>query len=174
LLDANEGVRRAFKAFLTPQDVFAHLAEFTENLPLEELRPALLSHARMQLTTNEGLIYFDEAGDDSGGIALQELAIDIPVASSPGSPTALSSVLERAEAVLRTKTTGRTGAKHLVLTGAPGNGKTTVSKFLVQILRAHSLKAPLSSALINTTYSWQFEPLSVASGSGSQHIDVGR
>lgn len=61
LLDANEGVRRAFDGFLTAGDVFADLSRFSTSLTEEELAPALKAHARWALI-NERNIYFDEAG----------------------------------------------------------------------------------------------------------------
>jgi hypothetical protein len=142
LLRVHDSVRRAFSGFLTAQDVFANLSQFTDNLPVEELKPALQSHARMQLTASDGLIYFDEAGDDTRGLPIHEVAIDLPVTfhDAQGRATALQYVLERAEHVLRPSVGSSSGPRHLVLTGAPGNGKTTVSKFLMQIFRAALLE----------------------------------
>jgi hypothetical protein len=48
-------------------------------------------------------------------------------------------VLDRGEHILRPTLTTRAGPRHLVLAGAPGNGKTTISRFLVQAYRAAML-----------------------------------
>ena len=138
LLTINEGVRRAFPAFLTPSDVFAHLADYTNKLPLEQLEPALKAHARMALS-GEGFIYFDEAGSGDGrGLPVHEVAIDLPITyfNNDRRGTAMSYVLDLAERVLRPGLTTQTKQRHLVLTGAPGNGKTTLSRFIVQVFRA--------------------------------------
>ena len=71
LLDAHADVRRAFPAFFTAADAFAHMAELTGNIPADKLEPALRAHARTTLI-GEGMIYFDEAGSGEGtGIPLQ-------------------------------------------------------------------------------------------------------
>jgi hypothetical protein len=138
LLRVTPGVRRAFNTFLTAADVFAGLSEFTDKLPLEELEPGLRSHARTALIS-EGQVYFDEAGGGDGrGIPVHEVAIDLPVshATELQRSTAFRYILARAEHVLKPRFSTQSGPRHIILTGAPGNGKTTVSKFLVQIFRA--------------------------------------
>jgi hypothetical protein len=140
LLDANAVVRRAFPAFFTAADVFANLAEFTDSLPLSELEPGLRAHARTTLM-GEGSIYFDEAGSgDSSGIPVHEIAIDLPVTNASGQrSTVIRQVLDRAEHVLKPTVTTVQAPRHLIVTGASGNGKTTISKFLVQVFRAAML-----------------------------------
>jgi energy-coupling factor transporter ATP-binding protein EcfA2 len=140
LLDAYAGVRRAFPAFFTAADVFANLPEFTDSLPLSELEPGLRAHARTTLI-GEGSIYFDEAGSgDSSGIPVHEIAIDLPVTNASGQrSTVIRQVLDRAEHVLKPTVTTVQAPRHLIVTGASGNGKTTISKFLVQVFRAAML-----------------------------------
>jgi hypothetical protein len=90
-----------------------------------------------------GLIYFDEAGSgDVCGIPVHQIAIDLPVPPLSGAPrtSVIRYVLDRAEHVLEPGITGQQAPRHLVITGAPGNGKTTISKFLVQAFRAAVLK----------------------------------
>lgn len=142
LLDVHGGVRRSFPAFLTAADIFENLGTFTENLPLEDLQPALRSHARTTLA-GEGYIYFDEAGSGTGrGIPIHEVAVDLPILGSGDRKrsTVIREVLDRAEHVLRPRTATIQPPHHLVVTGAPGNGKTTISKFLVQVFRAAMLQ----------------------------------
>ena len=141
LLSLYPGIRRAFKGFLTAADVFANLAEFTDKLPLDQLEPGLRAHARTALT-GEGLIYFDEAGSgDRRGIPVHDIAIDLPVLYAGGMKrsSVVQYVLQRAEHVLKPSVTTLAAPRHLVITGAPGNGKTTISKFLVQAFRAAML-----------------------------------
>lgn len=140
LICTQHAVRRAFPAFLTAADVFANLGEFTDKLPLTELEPGLRTHARSTLM-GEGLIYFDEAGSDTTGFPVHEVATDLPVTVADGTQrsSAIRYVLERAEHMLKPNVTTQPRPRHLVLTGAPGNGKTTLSKFLVQVFRAAML-----------------------------------
>lgn len=137
-LNVYAAVRRAFTALLTAQDVFSRITEFTDTLPVDELEPALRKHARAALV-GERSIYFDEAGaGDSTGTPIEQIAIDLPItpASDGSRRTALGYILERAERILRPSLSLHEGPRHLVLAGAPGNGKTTLSKFVIQAYRA--------------------------------------
>jgi len=149
LLTAHEGVRRRFDAFLTAQDVFSFVSELTGNAPVKDSEPVLLDHARTELLS-DGLIYFDEAGDhDSPGVPVHDVAIDLPVTFSTGArrSTVLRHTFERGDNVLARDITAVAGPRHIVLTGQPGNGKTTISKVLVQAYRAAALKgSPALSA----------------------------
>lgn len=141
LLNVHGDVRRAFNAFLTAADVFGSLAQFTDKLPLDKLEPGLRSHARTTLM-GEGVIYFDEAGSgDTVGFPVHEMAIDLPIVSTGQEQrsTVVNVVLDRAEHVLRPSVTTISSPRHLLITGAPGNGKTTISKFLIQVFRASML-----------------------------------
>jgi hypothetical protein len=135
-------VRRAFTAFLTAADVFASLAAFGDNLPIEDLEPALRAHARSTLMS-DGLIYFAEAGHgDSSGVQVHEVAIDLPVLAAgdeladEARDSLIRLVLNRAEHVLKPSVTTQKPPRHLIITGDPGNGKTTLSRLLVQVYRA--------------------------------------
>lgn len=138
MLSQHAGIRRAFPGFITAADVFANLAQFTDSLPVEELEPGLRAHARTALI-GEGFIYFDEAGSgDGAGIPVHEVAIDLPVTLGNGieHSSVIQYVLDRGEHMLKPKLTTHHGPRQLVVAGAPGNGKTTISKFLVQSYRA--------------------------------------
>lgn len=142
LLRIQDGVRRSFTAFLTVPDVFAHLEQFTDKLPLGELGPGLQRHARLALVGDRA-IYFDEAGSGDGtGTPIDQIAVDLPL--TPGadgvSRTVLGYVLDRGEHVLKPSLGLHEGPRHIVIAGGPGNGKTTMSKFLVQVYRAALLE----------------------------------
>ncbi|HEX4402301.1 MAG TPA: hypothetical protein VHZ98_13335 [Galbitalea sp.] len=141
LLDVNDAVRRSVPAFLTAADVFANLAEFTDKLPLDQLEPGLRAHARTALM-GEGSIYFDEAGSaENAGFPVHEIATDLPVTYDSGTQrgSVVRYVLERAEHILKPGVATQKAPRHLIVTGAPGNGKSTISKFLVQVFRAAML-----------------------------------
>ncbi|MEV6850595.1 hypothetical protein [Actinoplanes sp. NPDC051411] len=131
-------VRNAFPGFLTAGDVFAALSRASDTIPLTDLEDRLRAHARTGLM-GDGFIYFDEAGSGDGtGIPVHEIAIDLPVTTMSGTQytSVVKYVLDRAEHVLKPDALPWTGPRHLVVTGAPGNGKTTIAKFLVQVFRA--------------------------------------
>jgi len=136
LLIANEGVRRQFKSFLTPGDILAGLALTTDKLPLDQLEDGLRTHARTALT-GDSYVYFDEAGaPGSAGIPIEEVAIDLPLIGEGRRRSVISYTLERGDRILTPAMTLDEGPRHLVIAGPPGNGKTTVSKFVVQAYRA--------------------------------------
>lgn len=137
LLDAHADVRRAFDGFLTAGDVLANLSRSSTSLEDSELAPALKAHARWALI-NERNIYFDEGGAEPKGFPLERVVIDLPVlvngSETPG--RMIRHALRRANHILRPSISALDKPRHLVIIGAPGNGKTTVSKFLVHAYRA--------------------------------------
>ena len=136
LLNQREGVRRAFEGFLTPGDVLYDISKLSTNLTQEQLGTALKDHARSALLS-ERRVYFDEAGGESGGVPVEDVAIDLPVlvGARRTRDRVVSYVLERGERVLQPDVTTFDKPRHLVLTGAPGNGKSTVAKFLTHAYR---------------------------------------
>lgn len=141
LLELNPGVRRAFPGFFTAADAFAHMSELTGYLPNDQLEPGLRAHARTTLM-GESSVYFDEAGSgDVTGMPLHDVVIDLPItmAASDAPHSVIRYVLDRGERMLKPSLTTVGGPRHLVVAGAPGNGKTTISKFLTQVYRAASL-----------------------------------
>lgn len=136
LLDAHEGVRRAFDGFLTAGDVLAELSMISTNVTQEQLGPALRDHARTRLLA-ERRVHFDEAGGETKGVPVEEVAIDLPVlvGEPPTSDRVIGYVLDRGERILKPSVTSIQKPRHLVITGAPGNGKSTVAKFLTHAYR---------------------------------------
>ena len=137
LLNAHEGIRRAFDGFLTAGDVLADISKFSNSLTEQELAPALKAHARWALI-NERNIYFDEAGAQPKGFPIDEVVIDLPVlVNGVDAPErVLRYALDRGDHILRPSLSIIDRPRHLVIVGAPGNGKTTISKFLVHSYRA--------------------------------------
>lgn len=142
LLKTHEDIRRAFPAFLTAADVFGSLSEFTGVVPIGDLEASLREHARATLI-GEALIYFDEAGgSEAAGIPVHRVVTDLPVTTATDirRTSVIAEVLGRGEQLLKPSLRPGRDSRHLVLTGAPGNGKTTISKFLVQAYRAALLQ----------------------------------
>ncbi|ASR36583.1 hypothetical protein BAY61_18030 [Prauserella marina] len=141
LLNVHAGVRLAFPGFFTAADVFGHMSELTGYLPRDQIESGLRAHARTTLT-GESSVYFDEAGSGDGtGMPLHDVVIDLPITlPDDAAPNGvIRYVLDRGERMLKPTLTTFKGPRHLIIAGAPGNGKTTISKFLVQAYRAASL-----------------------------------
>ncbi|MBO1031853.1 hypothetical protein IPV09_10955 [Tessaracoccus sp. SD287] len=137
LLNAHGDVRRAFDGFLTAGDVLADLSILDPNLNQSQLPLALKKHARTALMA-ERRVHFDEAGGETKGVPVEDVVIDLPILSGGRqvSRGVISHVLDRGEQVLKPTLTLFEKPRHLVLTGAPGNGKSTVAKFLTHAYRA--------------------------------------
>lgn len=135
--DRHEGVRRAYGGFLTSGDCLADLASAFPGLRASELEPALQTHARNSLIRDRR-VYFDEAGGDGAGVPLDQIVVDLPVRvrTIGKEDRAIRHVLDRGEHVLKRSVATFAKPRHVVLTGAPGNGKTTITRFLVQSYRA--------------------------------------
>ena len=141
LLDAHEGIRHAFPAFLTVGDVFANLGLYTDTMPIDQLEPGLREHARARLT-GDGNARFQEAGTDTGPpVPLHDIVVDLPVIDRAGNrDTIMRALVRRSERLLKPGFTMVTGPRNLLITGAPGNGKTTIARFLVQAYRCALLR----------------------------------
>lgn len=162
LVNAHSSVRWRFNAFLTPGDILSCLPTILPGVTAPQLEGALRAHARTALMSG-GLIYFDEAGGNAdAGVHVHKVAIDLPVVlpdsrrSGGARSTALKYLLERSGRVLRPMATTVQKPHHIIVAGAPGNGKTTLSKLLVQAHRAAFLRDSIAlsdeqSALIEAT-----------------------
>lgn len=136
LLDSFGEVRKSFVGLLTAADVLDMLT--TSQTLSSRLEASLRAHARKSLVTGQW-IYFDEAGAGAGSRAsIHSVVVDLPLrAGVVAAPkTAVRQVIEHGNAVLRRSAPRPVGPRHLVLAGAPGNGKTTITKFLAQVYRA--------------------------------------
>jgi len=137
LVSVHGPVRRAFSGLLTAADVFAHLADFTDKLPVDKLETGLREHARSSLV-GDRTMYFDDAGAVASRTPIEQVAIDLDLV--PGADgkerTLFGQVLDHGERVLRPGLGLYPSPRHIVVAGGPGNGKTTFSKFLVQIYRS--------------------------------------
>jgi len=134
LLTVEDGVRRAFPAMLTAGDVMARLGTLSGIINPEELHPVLTAHARNTLLT-ERWLNLSEAGDASRQ-SVEEVIIDLGADGPDGQETtALAEISSRGDTVLKASMTPAGHQRHVVLTGSPGNGKSTVSRFITQAYR---------------------------------------
>ncbi|WP_336648351.1 NACHT domain-containing protein [Microbacterium sp. MMO-10] len=145
LVAAHADVRWANNALLTAGDVLAAIPTLLNSVPESDLERALRAHARTTLVTG-GRIYFDEAGGTAdGGMPVHKVMVDLPVeiVSDDGQrkrASVLRYVLGRSGRVLKPKVSRLQKPRHLIITGQPGNGKTTLSKMIVQAHRAAFLR----------------------------------
>jgi hypothetical protein len=159
LLTIHDSIRHAFPAMLTVGDVLSRLSSLSARLPRpEELTEIFVDHARSSLT-GERWVNFSEAGGDSRD-SVENVIIDLPAHLQDGAyGFALRTLLQQGEYVLRASLQERHRPRHIVLTGAPGNGKSTLSKFLVQTYRSAFLELdpvmPSTREVIDGTHAAQ-------------------
>jgi hypothetical protein len=153
LLDGNEQVRRAYPALLTAGDILAKIKTLPGDINPDDLAPQLIGHAQSALLS-ERWVRFSEASDTIQKQSIDRIIIDLPTAATMHSsmiagmegqitPVVSSAILDcvsRGNRNLRhSQWLGRT-PRHIVLTGAPGNGKSTISSFITQAYRAQFIR----------------------------------
>ncbi|MDN5798153.1 MAG: hypothetical protein L0H79_20730 [Intrasporangium sp.] len=146
ILDNNLPVRHAYAALLTLGDVLNNLDTHTGRLTQAQLGPVLQDHTRRTLMS-ERWVHFDEAGGTPGGkTALERIVVDLPT-RWPGAhkrSSALRKLITMGDRVLKPSLTN--GPRNVILIGGPGQGKTTLGRFLAQSYRYALLrKAPLAA-----------------------------
>jgi hypothetical protein len=132
LLTEYEGIRNAFKGLLTVGDLLSRLSALGGLLNPPEFQPVLSAHAVLTLRS-ERWVNFREAGGTTRQ-SVEDVIIDLK-ASGTGNlnATLLEDVIERADSVL--KRSFEPDARHIILTGQPGSGKSTITLFLTQMYR---------------------------------------
>jgi hypothetical protein len=132
LLTKYASIRYAFKGLLTLGDLTARLGALGGLLEPEAFQPVLAAHATVTLGTERWVNFRDVGGSTRESV--ERVVIDLKVESEASQTgTFLAEVLERADQVLRPSFGDL--PRHLVLTGQPGSGKSTVTQFLNQIFR---------------------------------------
>jgi len=148
LLTVEEGIRCAFPAMLTAGDILARLGALSGHLDPQELHPVLTAHARNTLRT-ERWVNFSEAGGSTRQ-SVENVIIDLRADGPDGQETtALREIISRGDTVLRASMTPAGEQRHLVLTGQPGNGKSTVSRFITQLYRTRFMDSEARSGTTN-------------------------
>lgn len=149
LLIEQAGVRRAFPSFLTsPNDKLLERFEKLEAFfQPEATHDLLVDHATAALR-NEQWVNFGEAGEDSQQ-ALHRVIVDLPVRRGTSRSRALQQLMRQGEKVLRRSLTPLEEPRHVVVTGAPGNGKSTLSRYLVQLYRTAFMAKDIPSQALH-------------------------
>ncbi|WP_093976614.1 NACHT domain-containing protein [Amycolatopsis alba] len=155
LISGNQGVRAAFPALLTVGDLLTRLRTLPGIVDPETLTPVLRDHAVSTLR-NDRWIRFGEAGGLQARQSVDRVVVDLPVQTGDGSSKrALDISLELGNAILRRSVWPADQPRHLVITGAAGNGKSTIARYLTQVYRARFLEGdtvtPAADVIMNET-----------------------
>lgn len=132
----HDKVRRQFPSLLTTaaENVVARL-ESLVRYQQEPIHDLLISHALDRMRYEQWVNFTDAGADERRPI--HGLIVDLPVLLADGSRAkALRSLIASGEKVLRRSLTQVSEPRHIVLTGAPGNGKSTLTQYFVQLYRS--------------------------------------
>lgn len=146
LLDNFPDVRRTFSAFVVPGDILGELMNLFPG-SVVDLEDTLAIHARRELLATQWVRLNQAGSADSDKLTLAEIGIDLPGIDQHGAeaPGVISQIIERGDRVLRAGTTD--DARHIVLVGGPGQGKTTLTQLLCQRYQTALLADRPASAL---------------------------
>lgn len=156
LISANTAIRDAFPALLTVGDLLTRLAALPGLIEPQHLAPLLVDHAQSTIRQEQWL-RFDEAGDTpEERHRIDDVIVDLPARHDGRRlPSVLNRIILRADQVTRSTVWESPYPRHLVITGAPGNGKSTVAQYLTQLYRAQFVRHEANQAgvveLVNRT-----------------------
>lgn len=158
LLDTAADVRQRFNGLLTVGDVLASLRQMTRGeLDPDTVRTTLEEHMRSELR-NRAYVNLSEAGQiASERIDLTTVAVDLPsypdLAADAHRPQhTMKKIVAAGDAVLRPEVYDGE-PEHFLIVGGPGQGKTTLGRFLLQLYQANiladqeGLSAPVARAV---------------------------
>lgn len=151
-------VRAAFPMLLTVGDILTRATALPGFVEAQQFAPVLVDHAQTTLR-HEQWVRFDEAGDSaSNRRPVDQVIVDLPAYDGNERLSVLQHCIERGDSVLRRSSWLPPGPRHLVITGAPGNGKSTLTKYLTQVYRAQFIadeanQPAISELRSNTTES---------------------
>lgn len=139
-ISGNQSVRAAFPAILTLGDVLTRLQVLPGVVDADNLAPVLRDHASSTLR-NDRWIRFGEAGGLTSRQSVEHVIVDLPArVGAHDRSGVLGACIERGNGILRRSMWSASEPRHLVITGAAGNGKSTLAKYLTQVYRSHFLR----------------------------------
>lgn len=129
-------VRAAFPMLLTVGDILTRAAALPGFVEAQQFAPVLVDHAQTTLR-HEQWVRFDEAGDSaSNRRPVEQVIVDLPARDGTDRVSVLQRCIDRGDNVLRKDNWLPQRPRHLVITGAPGNGKSTLTRYLTQVYRS--------------------------------------
>jgi hypothetical protein len=138
LLTVNQGIRNAFPGMLTAGDILSRLSSLTGIADPNELYPVLTAHAWSSLA-HERWVNFSEAGG-SARKSVERVMVDLRIdGPQPREETVLREIISRGDMSLKSSLQTERTPRHIVITGQPGNGKSTLSRYITQVYRANFL-----------------------------------
>ena len=136
LISNNQGIRAAFPAILTVGDILTRLQTLPGSINANDFAPVLRDHARSTLRHDRWVRFGEAGGYDRQSV--ERVIVDLPAqVEDQQRMFVLKACLDRGNGVLRRSLWTPHEPRHLVVTGAPGNGKSTLVTYLTQVYRSH-------------------------------------
>jgi hypothetical protein len=151
LLDNHEQIRRTFRPLIVAGDVFGRLEELLSGT-VPDVGTALVRHAAKELLAAQW-VRLGQAGhpDPAYRIPLGTVVVDLPIpnpdgdSEAPETVGAAKHIIDCGDRILR-PSHHNAPTRHLLLVGAPGQGKTTLGQLICQTYRVAMLAdRPLGS-----------------------------
>lgn len=146
-LNAFQELRAGFPGLLTAGDILSRLERISILPPSTTTRDLLVESEQNALKT-ERWVNFSEAGGEKR-TSIEQVAIDLPCTVGGKRVSTLACILDRSKQVLKRSLCPKGTPRHIVLTGAPGNGKSTITRFVAQYFRADFLKDDLAPGMVS-------------------------
>jgi hypothetical protein len=138
MISQHQSIRAAFPALLTVGDVLTLLQALPGSINVEALAPVLHEHAISTLR-NDRWVRFSEAGGPDRR-SVERVIVDVPARVDDARRVPVfDECFQRANLILRRSVFHAGTPRHLVITGAAGNGKSTLATYLTQVYRTSFL-----------------------------------
>jgi hypothetical protein len=149
-LASADGIRRSYAAWLSPSDVISDLLQEVGSRR-RAVGAALYRYLSRELRTHQPVRLQQAGYSGETATMIEDVFTDLPFkkmdnALSASHPSLLSVILDRSRDRLDSASVDAQADKafgrpeKILLIGGPGQGKSTVSQFMSQILRANALK----------------------------------
>lgn len=141
LLDIHEGVRRAYFALIAPGDFLTAAMQYfvgDDQLTAQAMRANLLSTLNEEETMRLGEL----GSSEQSSVSLSNLFFDLPCRDDDRdveTSSVMTKVLDSFDRITRPSDPASAPAR-IVVVGGPGQGKTTIGRYLAQMYRAELLR----------------------------------
>ena len=152
IISKHQSIRSAFPAILTVGDILDRLRTLQGSLDPDGFASVLRSHAQSSLRYGRW-VRFGEAGGHSSR-SIEQVIVNLPAINTEQRRIwALNWCLKQGDVNLRRSLSPKSTPRHVVITGAPGNGKSTLVSYLTQVYLSQFAQAEQHSQTISTLIS---------------------
>jgi len=142
LLTNHPAIRDSYLGLIAPGDLISAMMQVHQQR-LAASEGVLVAYLGNEITDEEVLQVGEIGESDTGGLRLSEIFVDLPLKDatrkSEKQPWTIRELLDRFDGVHRNNDPAQLSSR-VVIVGGPGQGKTTVGRYLAQLYRASILR----------------------------------